>query len=204
MGFFQGSKKSNTNHPHYNSCNHQPSCSNIELHLPLSTLGSCKLHLQHIDPPKQPWNNLNSPSTHGGVHPTTKFVAIRVRAAQKPLTWISVCPRCFYDLLGSTMDAEVVLLMQSANVAAATHCGRWRMQNGEQEVKNGEEDGKGGKIDNGEEDGQEMLWVEPFNSNKMALSLHHGQRVELEKVGQLAVQVVVKKVGEEGFSLCKS
>ncbi|KAF7129655.1 hypothetical protein RHSIM_Rhsim10G0020700 [Rhododendron simsii] len=48
-----------------------------------------------------------------------------------------------------------------------------------------------------------IIGVEPLDSNKMALSLHHYQRVELEKVGQYADGVVVEKVGNEAFSLCR-
>ena len=45
--------------------------------------------------------------------------------------------------------------------------------------------------------------VEPSDANAMALSLHHGQRVILDKVGGFADGVAVKEVGEETFRLCK-
>lgn len=37
----------------------------------------------------------------------------------------------------------------------------------------------------------------------MALSLHHGERVLLDKVGGFADGVAVKEVGEETFHICK-
>ncbi|XP_054789076.1 threonine dehydratase biosynthetic, chloroplastic-like [Prosopis cineraria] len=48
-----------------------------------------------------------------------------------------------------------------------------------------------------------IIGVEPNDANAMALSLHHGQRVALEKVGGFADGVAVKQVGEENFRLCK-
>ncbi|XP_075638643.1 threonine dehydratase biosynthetic, chloroplastic [Castanea sativa] len=48
-----------------------------------------------------------------------------------------------------------------------------------------------------------IIGVEPFDANAMALSLHHGQRVILDKVGGFADGVAVKEVGEETFRLCK-
>lgn len=48
-----------------------------------------------------------------------------------------------------------------------------------------------------------IIGVEPSDANAMALSLHHGQRVILDKVGGFADGVAVKEVGEETFRLCK-
>ncbi|KAL4615766.1 hypothetical protein ACB092_07G150800 [Castanea dentata] len=48
-----------------------------------------------------------------------------------------------------------------------------------------------------------IIVVEPSDANAMALSLHHGQRVILDKVGSFADGVAVKEVGEETFRLCK-
>ncbi|XP_030958899.1 threonine dehydratase 1 biosynthetic, chloroplastic-like [Quercus lobata] len=48
-----------------------------------------------------------------------------------------------------------------------------------------------------------IIGVEPSDANAMALSLHHGQRVILDKVGSFADGVAVKEVGEETFRLCK-
>ncbi|MBA0650981.1 hypothetical protein Goklo_018354 [Gossypium klotzschianum] len=48
-----------------------------------------------------------------------------------------------------------------------------------------------------------IIGVEPFDANAMALSLHHGERVMLEKVGGFADGVAVKEVGEETFSICR-
>uniref|UniRef100_A0A2N9FK33 Threonine dehydratase n=1 Tax=Fagus sylvatica TaxID=28930 RepID=A0A2N9FK33_FAGSY len=48
-----------------------------------------------------------------------------------------------------------------------------------------------------------IIGVEPSDANAMALSLHHGQRVMLDKVGGFADGVAVKEVGEETFRLCK-
>ncbi|KAL9269022.1 Threonine dehydratase 1 biosynthetic, chloroplastic-like protein [Drosera capensis] len=48
-----------------------------------------------------------------------------------------------------------------------------------------------------------VIGVEPSDANSMALSLHHGQRVMLDKVGGFADGVAVKVVGEENFRLCR-
>ncbi|XP_028798536.1 threonine dehydratase biosynthetic, chloroplastic-like [Neltuma alba] len=48
-----------------------------------------------------------------------------------------------------------------------------------------------------------IIGVEPTDANAMALSLHHGQRVILDRVGGFADGVAVKEVGEETFRLCK-
>ncbi|GAB2300638.1 Threonine dehydratase biosynthetic, chloroplastic [Dionaea muscipula] len=48
-----------------------------------------------------------------------------------------------------------------------------------------------------------VIGVEPSDANAMALSLHHGQRIMLEKVGGFADGVAVKVVGEETFRLCR-
>ncbi|WMV52431.1 hypothetical protein MTR67_045816 [Solanum verrucosum] len=48
-----------------------------------------------------------------------------------------------------------------------------------------------------------IIGVEPVDSNSMALALHHGQRVMLEKVGSFADAVAIRMVGEESFRLCK-
>ena len=48
-----------------------------------------------------------------------------------------------------------------------------------------------------------IIGVEPSDANAMALSLHHGQRVILDKVGGFADGVAVKEVGEEAFRLCE-
>ncbi|KAI3959280.1 hypothetical protein MKW98_018870 [Papaver atlanticum] len=48
-----------------------------------------------------------------------------------------------------------------------------------------------------------IIGVEPYDANAMALSLHHGKRVMLEKVGGFSDGVAVKVVGEETFSLCR-
>ncbi|KAI3874341.1 hypothetical protein MKW92_040584 [Papaver armeniacum] len=47
------------------------------------------------------------------------------------------------------------------------------------------------------------LGWEPADANAMALSIHHGQRVMLDKVGGFADGVAVKVVGEETFRLCR-
>ncbi|KAH7561160.1 hypothetical protein JRO89_XS10G0181500 [Xanthoceras sorbifolium] len=47
-----------------------------------------------------------------------------------------------------------------------------------------------------------IIGVEPYDANAMALSLHHGQRVKLSRVGGFADGVAVKVVGEETFRLC--
>ncbi|XP_020258569.1 threonine dehydratase biosynthetic, chloroplastic-like [Asparagus officinalis] len=48
-----------------------------------------------------------------------------------------------------------------------------------------------------------VIGVEPFDANAMALSLYHGKRVMLEKVGGFADGVAVKVVGEENFRICR-
>ncbi|XP_012442685.2 threonine dehydratase biosynthetic, chloroplastic [Gossypium raimondii] len=48
-----------------------------------------------------------------------------------------------------------------------------------------------------------VIGVEPSDANAMALSLHHGERVMLDKVGGFADGVAVKEVGEETFCLCR-
>lgn len=48
-----------------------------------------------------------------------------------------------------------------------------------------------------------IIGVELSDANAMALSLHHGQRVVLERVGGFADGIAVKKVGEETFRLCR-
>uniref|UniRef100_A0A7N0TT66 threonine ammonia-lyase n=1 Tax=Kalanchoe fedtschenkoi TaxID=63787 RepID=A0A7N0TT66_KALFE len=48
-----------------------------------------------------------------------------------------------------------------------------------------------------------IIGVEPYDANAMALSLHHGRRVALDKVGGFAGGVAVKAVGEEPFDLCR-
>ncbi|CAM8892622.1 unnamed protein product [Rhodiola kirilowii] len=48
-----------------------------------------------------------------------------------------------------------------------------------------------------------IIGVEPYDANAMALSLHHGKRIVLDKVGGFAGGVAVKAVGEEPFNLCK-
>ncbi|XP_021743182.1 threonine dehydratase biosynthetic, chloroplastic-like isoform X2 [Chenopodium quinoa] len=48
-----------------------------------------------------------------------------------------------------------------------------------------------------------IIGVEPADANAMALSLHHGQRIMLDKVGGFADGVAVKVVGEEPFRICK-
>ncbi|KAK2643512.1 hypothetical protein Ddye_025275 [Dipteronia dyeriana] len=47
-----------------------------------------------------------------------------------------------------------------------------------------------------------IIGVEPYDANAMALSLHHGKRVKLSRVGGFADGVAVKVVGEETFRLC--
>lgn len=49
-----------------------------------------------------------------------------------------------------------------------------------------------------------IIGVEPADANAMALSLHHGQRVILDKVGGFADGVAVKEVGEETFRISKN
>lgn len=48
-----------------------------------------------------------------------------------------------------------------------------------------------------------VIGVQPFDANAMALSLHYGERVMLDHVGDFADGVAVKEVGEETFRLCK-
>ncbi|KAH9621982.1 hypothetical protein KSS87_022231 [Heliosperma pusillum] len=48
-----------------------------------------------------------------------------------------------------------------------------------------------------------IIGVEPFDANAMALSLHHGERITLDKVGGFADGVAVKVVGEETFRICE-
>ncbi|PRQ33284.1 putative threonine ammonia-lyase [Rosa chinensis] len=48
-----------------------------------------------------------------------------------------------------------------------------------------------------------IIGVELSDANAMALSLHHGERVVLERVGGFADGMAVKKVGEETFRLCR-
>eukprot|EP00850_Spirogloea_muscicola_P012659 SM000082S22901 [mRNA] locus=s82:443614:446771:- [translate_table: standard] len=48
-----------------------------------------------------------------------------------------------------------------------------------------------------------IIGVEPADANAMALSLHHGRRVQLEQVGGFADGVAVKMVGKETFRLCQ-
>lgn len=48
-----------------------------------------------------------------------------------------------------------------------------------------------------------IIGVEPFDSNAMALSLHHGRRIMLEQVGGFADAVAIKVMGEETFRLCR-
>lgn len=48
-----------------------------------------------------------------------------------------------------------------------------------------------------------IIGVELADANAMALSLHHGERVVLERVGGFADGIAVKKVGEETFRICR-
>ncbi|KAK1400240.1 Threonine dehydratase [Heracleum sosnowskyi] len=48
-----------------------------------------------------------------------------------------------------------------------------------------------------------IIGVEPCDANAMALSLHHGERVVLDRVGGFADGVAVKVVGEETFRICR-
>lgn len=48
-----------------------------------------------------------------------------------------------------------------------------------------------------------IIGVELSDANAMALSLHHGERVVLERVGGFADGIAVKKVGEETFRICR-
>lgn len=45
--------------------------------------------------------------------------------------------------------------------------------------------------------------MEPYDANSMALSLYHGQRIVLDKVGNFAEGVAIEEVGEETFQLCR-
>ncbi|KAJ0084712.1 hypothetical protein Patl1_30521 [Pistacia atlantica] len=49
-----------------------------------------------------------------------------------------------------------------------------------------------------------VIGVEPYDANAMVLSLHHGKRVRLNRVGRFADGVAVKVVGEETFRLCRN
>ncbi|KAL1193938.1 Threonine dehydratase biosynthetic [Cardamine amara subsp. amara] len=49
-----------------------------------------------------------------------------------------------------------------------------------------------------------IIGVEPADANAMALSLHHGERVILDKVGGFADGVAVKEVGEETFRISRN
>ncbi|XP_002966929.2 threonine dehydratase biosynthetic, chloroplastic [Selaginella moellendorffii] len=49
----------------------------------------------------------------------------------------------------------------------------------------------------------QIIGVEPTDANAMALSLHHGTRVQLDHCGIFADGVAVKLVGEETFRLCR-
>ncbi|KAI3977091.1 hypothetical protein MKX01_007879 [Papaver californicum] len=48
-----------------------------------------------------------------------------------------------------------------------------------------------------------IIGVEPYDSNAMALSLHHGHRIMLDQVGGFVDGVAIKVVGEETFRLCE-
>ncbi|KAK6926673.1 Pyridoxal-phosphate dependent enzyme [Dillenia turbinata] len=48
-----------------------------------------------------------------------------------------------------------------------------------------------------------VIGVEPFDANGMALSLHHGRRIMLDKVGGFADGVAIKTIGEETFRICR-
>jgi threonine dehydratase len=45
--------------------------------------------------------------------------------------------------------------------------------------------------------------VEPYDANSMALSLYHGQRIKVDKMGKFAEGVAVEVVGEETLQLCR-
>ncbi|XP_010462771.1 PREDICTED: threonine dehydratase biosynthetic, chloroplastic-like [Camelina sativa] len=49
-----------------------------------------------------------------------------------------------------------------------------------------------------------IIGVEPADENAMALSLHHGEKVILDKVGGFADGVAVKEVGEETFRISRN
>ncbi|KAK6936145.1 Pyridoxal-phosphate dependent enzyme [Dillenia turbinata] len=48
-----------------------------------------------------------------------------------------------------------------------------------------------------------VIGVEPFDANGMALSLHHGQRIVLDKVGGFADSVAIRAIGKEPFRICR-
>ncbi|KAI3992913.1 hypothetical protein MKX01_034153 [Papaver californicum] len=48
-----------------------------------------------------------------------------------------------------------------------------------------------------------IIGVQPYDSNAMALSLHHGHRIMLDQVGGFVDGVSAKVVGEETFRLCE-
>lgn len=48
-----------------------------------------------------------------------------------------------------------------------------------------------------------IIGVEAYDANAMALSIHHGRRIMLERAGGFADGIAVKKVGEETFRLCR-
>ncbi|XP_030958306.1 threonine dehydratase 1 biosynthetic, chloroplastic-like [Quercus lobata] len=48
-----------------------------------------------------------------------------------------------------------------------------------------------------------IIGVEPYDANSMALSLYHGQRIVLDKMGNFAEGVAIEEVGEETFRLCR-
>ncbi|KAK9999482.1 hypothetical protein SO802_019085 [Lithocarpus litseifolius] len=48
-----------------------------------------------------------------------------------------------------------------------------------------------------------IIGVEPYDANSMALSLYHGQRIVLDKMGHFAEGVAIEEVGEETFRLCR-
>ncbi|KAI8533944.1 hypothetical protein RHMOL_Rhmol10G0050200 [Rhododendron molle] len=48
-----------------------------------------------------------------------------------------------------------------------------------------------------------IIGVEPYDSNKLALSLHYGQRVQLDKVGSYTDAIAIKTVGKLPFLLCQ-
>ncbi|CAB4282900.1 unnamed protein product [Prunus armeniaca] len=48
-----------------------------------------------------------------------------------------------------------------------------------------------------------IIGVEAYDANAMALSIHHGKRIMLERAGGFADGIAVKKVGEETFRLCR-
>ncbi|XP_019186655.1 PREDICTED: threonine dehydratase biosynthetic, chloroplastic-like [Ipomoea nil] len=48
-----------------------------------------------------------------------------------------------------------------------------------------------------------IIGVEPCDGNSLALALHHGERVMLDKVGSFAEGAAISVVGEESFRLCR-